>query len=442
MPPKSYESPQRPAEKTGVGSIGQSPTNTRWLIFLLACFASFLTYAHRYSWGVARAKLSEEGIMSAKELGWLDGAFYITYGNGQFPGGLAGDFFGPRLVIPVAALLWSVTMAGPAMTTGFWRLYASRLLFGATQAPCYPSLGKISKSWFPLSIRTSLQGMVASFSGRLGGAVAPFILGTILMGACGLNWQISLYVLASSGLVFALLFWLMFRDSPTHHPWSNVAEKRLIERDEKPATKGKFRIHWTRPAMLNLGCLMSASFFSTFADNLFVIYMPTFLMGEKGFTVAQMGMFAPLPIIGGAIGGMCGGFLNDAMIRVIGNRRVARSLVAATGKSLAAGLIVASLFVEDGRLVMIVLFCCKFFSDMSQPTWWGTVTDIGGRAAGSVFGLVNTVGGWGAIVAGPAMGYVLGDFGWTVLFLFVGGIYLVTAIFWCFVNCTRKVVAE
>ena len=55
---------------------------------------------------------------------------------------------------------------------------------------------------------------------------------------------------------------------------------------------------------------------------------------------------------------------------------------------------------------------------------------------------MNTVGDWGAIVAGPAMDYVLGDFGWTVLFLFVGGIYLVTAIFWCFVNCTRKVVAE
>ena len=55
---------------------------------------------------------------------------------------------------------------------------------------------------------------------------------------------------------------------------------------------------------------------------------------------------------------------------------------------------------------------------------------------------MNTVGDWGAIVAGPAMDYVLGDFGRTVLFLFVGGIYLVTAIFWCFVNCTRKVVAE
>jgi len=38
------------------------------------------------------------------------------------------------------------------------------------------------------------------------------------------------------------------------------------------------------------------------------------------------------------------------------------------------------------------------------------------------------------------MGSVLEKQGWTSLFLFVGGIYVVTALFWMCVNCTRRLV--
>ena len=61
-------------------------------------------------------------------------------------------------------------------------------------------------------------------------------------------------------------------------------------------------------------------------------------------------------------------------------------------------------------------------------------------AWGRVFGMVNMVGSLGATTAGPVMGYVLGSYDWTGLFLFVGGMYLLTALFWTFVNCTRRLV--
>ncbi len=418
------------------------PTNIRWLVFALACFTSFLTYLHRYSWGAIRPYLKVEYGLTDREMGGLDAAFNLTYACGQFPGGWAGDALGPRVVIPIATVLWSIVMVGPALTGRFWGLLGLRLGFGASQAPCYPSLGKITKSWFPLKVRTSLQGVVASFSGRAGGAAAPFIIGTLLMTSVGLNWQTSLFVLAVVGLIYAIGFWLVFRDGPAEHPWSNADERRLIEAGEATTKSGTGRIHWTTANASNLGLFMAASFCSTFADNLFVFYMPQFLVEEKGFTVGQMGIFAGLPIWGGAIGGMCGGVLNDLLIRTTGNRRLVRSLVASSGKTMAAVLITASLLVGDGRAVMFVLFFCKFFGDWSQPTWWGTVTDIGGPAAGRVFGIVNMVGSFGGTAAGPAMGYVLGDYGWNALFLFVAAMYVLTAVFWGFVDCTRRLVAQ
>jgi len=184
-----------------------------------------------------------------------------------------------------------------------------------------------------------------------------------------------------------------------------------------------------------------ASFFSTFADNLFVFWIPTFLVEEKSFSAAQMGIFASLPLLGGALGGFSGGLVNDYLIRLMGRRR-ARSVVACTGKMIAAALIVASLSQSDGRIMMLILFACKFFSDWSQPTWWGTVTDIGGPASGRVFGMVNTVGTIGGFAAGPIMGLVKAEYGWNVLFSFVGFVYVLTALCWAFVNCTKKLVVR
>jgi sugar phosphate permease len=168
--------------------------------------------------------------------------------------------------------------------------------------------------------------------------------------------------------------------------------------------------------------------------------MPAFLREAKGFGTIEMGLFASLPLWGGALGGLCGGFVNDFLIRVTGNRRLARSLTAIVGKSIAAVLIVTSLMADDGRMIMVVLFCCKFFSDWTQPTWWGTVTDLGGPAAGRVFGFVNLFGAIAGFAAGPIMSYIKADFGFDVLFYFVGVVYILTAICWGFVDCTKRLV--
>lgn len=424
-------------------ALAKRPTNVRWMILGIACFTSFLTYLHRYSWGVVRPYVKEEYGLSDTMLGTLDSAFSLTYFLGQFPGGMAGDLWGPRAIIPLVAVLWSAAAAGPVIARGFWQLFAVRLLFGLAQAPCYPNLGKITQSWFPLSIRTSVQGLVASFAGRAGGALAPVLIAALLMGKMGLPWRTALLVLASLGGLFALGFWLLFRNSPRDHSWSNEAEVKLIEEgSDVPTKKGSPAINWTAANRFNVGVFMAASFFSTFADNLFVFYMPQFLKEAHNFSDLEMGTFAGLPLLGGALGGLCGGALNDIVIRVLGNRRIARSLVAGGGKVIAAVLIGASISVEDGRLAMGVLFFCKFFSDWSQPTWWGTVTDIGGPAAGRVFGMVNMVGTLGGFLAGPSMGAVKDHFGWTALFLFVGITYVLTTVSWACVDCTKKLVGS
>jgi nitrate/nitrite transporter NarK len=250
-------------------------------------------------------------------------------------------------------------------------------------------------------------------------------------------------VLANLGVGFALVFWFLFRNSPREHPWANDAEQREVSEFDPPIKAGQPPVLRRDPrSLVNFGFVLLYAFASTFADNLYVFWIPLFLREAKGLGDIEMGLFGSLPLWGGALGGLCGGLLNDVLIRATGRRRLSRSGVGFTGKLLAAVLISLSVAVSDGRLVMLVLLGCKFFSDWSQPTVWGTITDISGRAAGTIFGIVNSTGTLAAFIAGPVMGGIKQSHGWDVLFFTVAGVYVVAALTWLVIDCTRPLVVE
>ena len=179
------------------------------------------------------------------------------------------------------------------------------------------------------------------------------------------------------------------------------------------------RLNLSTGNVVNLGMLLIYTFHSTFADQLFVAWIPLFLVEAKEMSPRDMGVYAMLPLLGGAVGGIVGGMLNDASCcRLTGNRRWSRSgVVAFTGKTPAAVLIVLSVLVADGRLVMVVLLACKFFGDWSLPTQWGADHRPGRPGVGhpvrpGQHGRRRSA----AFLAGPVMGYIKQTHGWDGLF--------------------------
>jgi sugar phosphate permease len=420
---------------------GERPSRVRWLIFALSCGISGLLYVHRYAWGIVKPAVKQETGWSDITLGWLDSATSATYAACQVPGGLASDLLGPRRVLAAIILLWSVCLAWIGAARGLPAMIAARLCFGGAQAAAYPALAKVSRSWFPLSIRTTVQGSISA-SGRIGGACAALVVGTLLMGVLGLDWRQALWTISGLGLLFSATFWLLFRNAPAQHPGCNQAERDLVPAD-LPAVQGaRPELIKTAANAFNFGVFLLHGFTSTFVDMLYQNWVPLFLREEYRLGMKEVGMFTMLPLLGGALGGVCGGALNDAAIRLSGNRRWSRSAVGLSGKVISAGLLAASVSLGDGRLVMAVLFFCKFFTDWSQPTQWATVTDISGRASGTVFGVVNTVGASAGFLAGPLIGYLIQSYGWSRLFYIMAGIYVVSGMCWLFIDCTRPLFRE
>lgn len=423
-------------------SASSRPTHVRWWIFLLACAVSWLLYLHRYSWGVIKPSLLAENPELRAHVGWLDSAFMLTYAVFQVPCGFLGDRFGPRSILSGFILLWSVAVLGVGWTTGFWRLFGLRAFFGFAQAGAYPILSKVTRNWFPLANRTSVQGIVTAL-GRIGAASCPVILATLLIGTLGFSWQNALLILGMPGIFLALAFWILARDNPREHPWTNLGEQELVDpgvSSRPPGTKARLVIN--RATLLSLGMMLLYAFASTIQDQLYVNWISDFLVNGRGLSQGEMGLFTPLPLLGGAVGGILGGFLNDWLIRALGNRRWARSLVGFTGKLIASVLIFLSVQLADGRVAMVILLTARIFGDWSLPTQWGAITDMGGRGAATLFGLVNGVGAVGGFVAGPALNWLLIQHGWEGLFTGVAAMSLLAGLTWLFIDCTQKIVAD
>jgi sugar phosphate permease len=440
------------------------PTSVRWLICGLACVTSLLLYLHRYSWGIVRPAFRVENPeLSEKEMGWIDGVFFASYAVGQIPGGLVGDRFGPRGTLTLMALVWSLTAAGVSWTTGLWGALAARSVFGLAQAGVYPVLNRMTRSWFPLTSRTSVQGAVSAM-GRVGGAFAPIIIATLLMDRVGLSWQTTLLVISAPGIVLAIVLWCTVRDNPREHPWTNQAERDLVEGKSAtepdntafqagmpPLAADSIRegppparpvLHLTAASLFSLAMMLLYIAFSTFQDQFYVNLLPSFLMEAHGFDLGQTGLYTALPLLGGAAGGIIGGMLNDLLIRSWGNRRWARSLVALTGKSVAAGMVLVSLQMADGRAALLALVAARVFSDWSMPTQWAAITDMGGRAAATLFGIINTVGALGGSIAGPVFGILKASHGWDGVLVGVAVMCLLAATTWLFIDCTQRLVGD
>ncbi len=288
--------------------------------------------------------------------------------------------------------------------------------------------------------------------------MSPIILGTLLIGVCGLRWQLAVTLMGGVGIVHCVLFAVSFRNSPETDPRVNQAERELIldgfVADPSAASGKKKNLPVVR-ALRNrsLRFFTLQQFLDAGSDVVFVGLIGTYFLAAHHFDIKQTGWLASLPLFGGALGGIAGGWLNDSIIRRTGSRRWARSGVGFVGKVIGCGMLALVVIQSSGVTAAWLLMAAKFFSDWSQPTAWGTCTDLGGRFTATVFSIINTAGTIGGVCMPIVFGVVLDWFttssqvagqtvvttDWNPLFVLLSVMYLASGACWLFVDCTDRI---
>lgn len=420
-------------------------------MFALVAGTSFILYMHRYTWNFIRPELKKEFDFNNTELGVLDTAFNASYASGQIPGGIVCDLFGPHFVVGAIIGLWSLILACMGMAGSLQGLAVARAGFGIGQAGCYPSLAKITREWFPAGKRTILQGLIASFFGRSGGAASSLLFASFLMGFCGMGWRWALAALCLIGVIYAFIFVALCRNRPEDDPAVNEAELAIIREGDLPQDANAPRVLPVGRALKNRSLLMFIlqQYMNAGADFIYSSLMGSFFIEARSVEdQVVLGLLVSMPLWGGACGGIAGGFMNDILIRITGSRRKARTIVGFSGKFFATGFLYLALVQDNPMASAWLLFVTKFFSDWTQPTVWGAATDMGGRYSATAFSIINTAGGVGGTIT-PMLGGLLLD-GYATseivdgaqvmvthyepVFIMVGAMYLASAVCWLFIN--------
>jgi len=364
-------------------------------------------------------------------IGEVLGAFFFTYAFFQIPAGWASDRFGARIMLPIYIVGWSLMIAFTGLATAISGLLLARLGLGIAQAGAYPTSGGVIRKWFRPENRSMASGWI-SMGGRIGGATAPFLT-TLLILQIG-SWRTVLIMYSVVGFIVAAAYYLIVRDRPRDHPRISESEVALIG---EPQDNHRSEVSDIFPMLL--ACCKSRTLwlnslvqFSVNVGWAFLItWLPTFLK-DKGVDNVTGGLMVSIILGVGIPAQLLGGWIGDRSVITFG-LRWGRVMPVAVASFIAGFAYFACIGLDSVWLIVIACATVSLMTDISNPSFWALIQDIGGRNTAGIFAWANMWGNFGAaltstvlpLLAALGMSWGFGD---TFMFVFLGGAYIVSGI--------------
>jgi sugar phosphate permease len=425
----------------------EKPTAIRYQVLAVACSLAVLTYVQRQGFIAATPYLKEDLGLHDDQMGYFLAVWLVAYGLFQVPCGFIGDRIGPRHILTLLVLGWSLTLAVVALTVflppGGWlplvTLLVLRFVFGGLQAGVFPGLARVVADWMPMQQRGFAQGSIWTFS-RLGGAIAPVFV-VWLITRIFQGWAKPLTLIAGLGVVWAVLFWLWFRNRPEEMPAVNIAERKLIGADRPAAPVAAGPTPWMQflasPSVWGL-CLMYG--FVGFAGNFITSFLNVYLRDHRHLPDDTTGWLAGLPLAAGVVSALSGGVVSDWLIHRLGSRKWGRRLVGCVVLALAGVATLFTPWVEEVWLLAVVIAAWMFFNDAMLGPAWASCADIGERSAGTLSGAMNMTGALLGAAGMTLAGWWLEQKQYELLFIVFASSYVLAALCWFAVDVTKPLV--
>ncbi|HLX14077.1 MAG TPA: MFS transporter [Bradyrhizobium sp.] len=439
--PADVTAASRPAGKLA----GVKRTNIRWYVLLLISLMYMITYMDRSNISIAAPEIAREFGFSKTEVALFFSAFAWAYAAGQVPGGGLADFFGPKRVLLAIVPFWSLMTAATAWASGATSFFWVRFAFGLGEAGAFPTASRAMQLWFPKSERGFVQGMTHCFS-RLAIAITPPVA-VMIMNAWGWRWVF--YSFALIGIVWSAAFLLLYRNRPEDEARVNAEELAHI-RGRSPdgeigpvATHVRSDVPWraifTSPNMWFIAAAYGCFFYGAY---FYVSWFPTYLLEFRHLSLKSMGYLASLPLISAMVGDLAGGLLTDRVLRITGNLRLARRVVAAPGLFLAAMLLIPAATTQSAIIAILCLTASNFFLELVLGPAWAVPMDVGGTSSGTVTAVMNMVGAVGASISPLVFGFLVERGSWIAPFYVTAAVLTSGALIWIFLIDPEKSVVD
>jgi MFS family permease len=413
-------------------------TQVRYQVLAFAVALAAVTYLDRVCIAQTAGDMMRDLGLTKEQMGFVFSAFTIAYALFEMPTGAWGDRIGTRRVLTRIVVWWSSFTIATAAAFNFPSLIGLRFLFGMGEAGAFPNVSKTFSRWFPAAERGTAQGIF--FAGaHLGGGLTPLLVAALLN---VLPWRLVFVLFGLIGFVWAVAWFRWFRDEPAEHPAVSWSERKYIE-------SGRLadRPHDLDAASLkqivgnrNVVALCLMYFTQAYGFYFNITWLPTYLKEARGFSGTTLGFLAGLPLVLSALADLAGGLATDRLVRARG-LRVGRCVIGGASLVVAGLFLIAGSFTEHDLLAAVLIAVAGAADSFLLGAAWGVCLDIAGPHAGLVTGAMNTAGQIGAFLSPIILPYFLetGAEDWATPLSIAGGLYLVGAACWLFIDPGRPI---
>lgn len=378
----------------------------RWVMIGLCFLANVINYVDRANLAIAAPSIRADLGLDAAQMGLVLSAFFWTYAFLQLPAGWFIDKVGVRVSLALAVGWWSLFTMATGVSRGIAQLVGMRLLLGAGEAAAIPSFAKVAFNWFPRRER-GLACSIFDSGSRVGSALSLPLVAWLIS---SIGWRGSFIVTGLLGIIWALVWWFIYRDPERYRAIAPDAVDALLAERGAPAkveTAGKvswldlFRYRSIWGIMIGMFCLNFAIYF-------FITWFPSYLLQARGFSLASLGTFGMVPALLAIPGGWLGGYVSDRLFKLGWSATKARKTCLVGGMLLSSS-ITLSVFVES-PVACVAFFALAYaslsFAGASVWVMVGEIAPTPGHVA-SIGGIQNFAGNLAGIIITTFTGLML-----------------------------------
>jgi sugar phosphate permease len=407
--------------------------NFRWNVLVWLLIGGVINYLDRANLAIAAPGMIQDLGLTRTQIGLLGTVFSWTYAVMQLPAGWIIDRFGAKKTYAIGMIWWSVATWLTGVVGSIGALIAMRVLLAMGEAPCWPTGAKITAAWFPGKERGFATGIWDS-SSKWGPAFAPALLVSLMI---AFGWRSLFHVTGAVGIVFAILFLLMYRN-PKESKRLSREEFAYIEaggggHEHSLATSTlKWRALFTHRSVWGM---VLGYFCAIWLWNLFLVFLPLYLLDRFHISLTQLGIYASIPWFGGAIGEIAAGWIARTMVdRNVASPMGAKRIVIVCC-SVAAGVCAIALpFVQSIGATICLMTLGLAFISATIGNAWALAADIAPSSlVASVSSVQNFGGYFGGAFSPVIAGLIVDRTGsYSLAFIIGGAIAASAALFYWF----------
>ena len=384
----------------------------RWWIAALLFLSTVINYIDRQTLSVLSPVLTREFNLSPIEYSNILTAFLAAYTVMYVGSGFLVDRWGTRISLSVFMVWWSVANMAHAFAQGVWSLGILRFLLGMGESGNFMAAFKAVSEWYPAKERALVNGLING-GAAIGAVIAPPVITWI---NANYGWRPAFVVTGSLGFVW-LLFWLLIYYPPDRHPRITDEERAYVLADA-PAAATAAKIRWQDLLKYpQTWGLLLARFFSDPVWWFYLFWLPKYLVEQRGFTMAEMGMLAWMPYLAADAGALTGGWISGRLVaRGMDPLRARMAVMLPFAMVMPLSLAVNH---APTRTLTLALICAVTFSHMAWKTNQATLTnDVYPKPLiGTVSGILAFGNGLGGTLFTWMTGHVVQWFGYEAIFI-------------------------